>query len=192
MTDAAHNQHPEIRRPSYRDRTGPNRSSPLVDTECAGERKLARLRPAGVAFHNHRTFDPRRCYDATVPGQSDQPRIGHGTSKARGDGCSRSDSNGSSDINSVHCKCSGRRCHRGAYFRSRSLQLLPCRQTNKCIASDRGDRPDFQEIANTKGMTATALRVFLTASHPKMPNLILTPEQIADVTAYILSLREGR
>jgi hypothetical protein len=49
--------------------------------------------------------------------------------------------------------------------------------------------PSFQDIANTKGMTATALRVFLTTSHPKMPNLILTPEQIADVSAYILSLR---
>jgi hypothetical protein len=50
--------------------------------------------------------------------------------------------------------------------------------------------PNFQDIANTKGMTATALRVFLTTSHPKMPNLILTPEQIAEVTAYVLSLRE--
>ena len=52
--------------------------------------------------------------------------------------------------------------------------------------------PDFQDIANTKGMTATALRVFLTTSHPKMPNLILAPQQIADVSAYILSLRERR
>ena len=50
--------------------------------------------------------------------------------------------------------------------------------------------PNFQDIAKTKGMTATALRVFLTTSHPKMPNLILTPEQITDVAAYILSLRE--
>jgi mono/diheme cytochrome c family protein len=49
--------------------------------------------------------------------------------------------------------------------------------------------PAFRDIANTRGMTATALRVFLTTSHPKMPNLILTPEEIADVSAYILSLR---
>jgi cytochrome c551/c552 len=34
--------------------------------------------------------------------------------------------------------------------------------------------PGFRDIANTPGMTATALRVFLTTSHPKMPNLILT------------------
>jgi mono/diheme cytochrome c family protein len=52
--------------------------------------------------------------------------------------------------------------------------------------------PNFQDIANTKGMTATALPVFLMTSHPKMPNLILTPAQIADVSAYILSLRERR
>ena len=52
--------------------------------------------------------------------------------------------------------------------------------------------PSFQDIANTKGMTATALRVFLTTSHPKMPNLILTPEERSDVIAYILSLRDVR
>jgi cytochrome c len=50
--------------------------------------------------------------------------------------------------------------------------------------------PAFRDIANTRGMTATALRVFLTTSHPKMPNLILTPEEIADAISYILSLRD--
>jgi cytochrome c551/c552 len=49
--------------------------------------------------------------------------------------------------------------------------------------------PSFRDIANTRGMTERALRVFMTTSHPKMPNLILTPEEIADVSAYILSLR---
>jgi cytochrome c len=48
--------------------------------------------------------------------------------------------------------------------------------------------PAFRDIANTRGMTAAAIRVFLTSSHPKMPNLILTPEEIADATAYILRL----
>ena len=50
--------------------------------------------------------------------------------------------------------------------------------------------PDFRTIANTSGMTATALHAFLRTPHPKMPNLILTPEQSADVIAYILSLRD--
>jgi hypothetical protein len=48
--------------------------------------------------------------------------------------------------------------------------------------------PDFQTIANTAGMTATALRAFLQTPHPKMPNLILTPELSADVIAFLLSL----
>jgi mono/diheme cytochrome c family protein len=48
--------------------------------------------------------------------------------------------------------------------------------------------PAFGNIANTRGMTATTLRMFLTTSHPKMPNPIVTPEQMADVIAYILSL----
>jgi mono/diheme cytochrome c family protein len=50
--------------------------------------------------------------------------------------------------------------------------------------------PAFRDVANTRGMTATALRVFLTSSHPKMSNLVLTPEEIADVSAYILSLHD--
>jgi mono/diheme cytochrome c family protein len=52
--------------------------------------------------------------------------------------------------------------------------------------------PDFQAIANTPGMTATALRAFLQTPHPKMPNLILTPDQSADVIAFLLSLRDRR
>ena len=52
--------------------------------------------------------------------------------------------------------------------------------------------PAFRDIANTPGMTTTALTAFLTTSHPKMPNLILTPKEMADVTAYILSLRHHR
>ena len=52
--------------------------------------------------------------------------------------------------------------------------------------------PDFQTIANTPGMTATALRAFLHTPHPKMPNLILTPDQSADVIAFLLSLRDRR
>jgi len=52
--------------------------------------------------------------------------------------------------------------------------------------------PDFQAIANTPGITATALRAFLQTPHPKMPNLILTPEQSDDVIAFLLSLRDGR
>ena len=51
--------------------------------------------------------------------------------------------------------------------------------------------PAFRNIANTPGMTATALRLFLTTSHSKMLKPIVRPEQMADVIAYILSLRSA-
>jgi len=48
----------------------------------------------------------------------------------------------------------------------------------------------FEEIANTPGMTAAALNVWLTAQvHPAMPLLMLSSQQVKDVSAYILSLR---
>ena len=52
--------------------------------------------------------------------------------------------------------------------------------------------PAFREIANTPGMTAMALHAFFASPHPKMPNLILTQQEAADVIAYILSLRDRR
>ena len=69
-----------------------------------------------------------------------------------------------------------------------------CKACHMVEAKQRAPRlisigPAFREIADTRGITATSLRVFLTTSHPKMPNLILTPEETADVIAYILSLR---
>jgi mono/diheme cytochrome c family protein len=50
--------------------------------------------------------------------------------------------------------------------------------------------PDFRTIANTAGMTETALHLFLTHPHPRMPNLILSPQEQDDVVAYILTLRD--
>jgi mono/diheme cytochrome c family protein len=70
----------------------------------------------------------------------------------------------------------------------------PCHAVTAEQASQRtiAIGPDFQTIANTSGMMATALRAFLQTPHPKMPNLILTPEQSADVIAFVLSLRDRR
>ena len=51
--------------------------------------------------------------------------------------------------------------------------------------------PSFEEVAKTPGMTAAALAFWLTAhSHPTMPLLILSSQQVRDVSAYILSLRD--
>jgi hypothetical protein len=50
----------------------------------------------------------------------------------------------------------------------------------------------FRNIANTRGTTATTLRVFLRTSHPKILNPVLTPEQMAIVIAKIVSHRSNR
>jgi cytochrome c2 len=70
----------------------------------------------------------------------------------------------------------------------------PCHAVTAEQASQRtiAVAPDFQTIANAPGMTRTALRAFLQTPHPKMPNLILTPEHSADVIAFLLSLRDRR
>jgi len=49
--------------------------------------------------------------------------------------------------------------------------------------------PSFAAVANTHGMTRTALNVWLHTSHPTMPNLIIDPDRIGDVSAYIATLK---
>ena len=53
--------------------------------------------------------------------------------------------------------------------------------------------PRFRHVADTTGMTATALQVWMQTSHPTMPNIIVEPKDMRDIIAYILSLkgREG-
>ena len=50
----------------------------------------------------------------------------------------------------------------------------------------------FAEIANRRSTTAYRLRTFLRTSHATMPNYILTPGEIDDITAYIMGLRRRR
>ena len=60
------------------------------------------------------------------------------------------------------------------------------------LASPNPDAPSFTSVANTPGMTATALYVWLHTSHPTMPNFIIEPDTADDLVAYILSLRRKR
>ena len=48
--------------------------------------------------------------------------------------------------------------------------------------------PTFQSVADTPGMTELALTVWLQSSHPTMPNIILEPDDMRNVVAYIRSL----
>lgn len=49
--------------------------------------------------------------------------------------------------------------------------------------------PTFEAIANVPGMTAMALRVVLQNPHRQMPDLMLRPEDLHNVVAYILTLK---
>ena len=49
--------------------------------------------------------------------------------------------------------------------------------------------PRFREVADTPGMTGTALRVWMETSHPTMPNIIIEKQDMLNVIAYILSLK---
>jgi mono/diheme cytochrome c family protein len=49
--------------------------------------------------------------------------------------------------------------------------------------------PPFSAIAEVRGISAMALTVALLSPHRDMPNIMLDPNERADVVAYILSLR---
>ena len=50
--------------------------------------------------------------------------------------------------------------------------------------------PAFRDVANASTTTPLSLHVFLTTSHPTMPNLILSKKEVDDVVSYIMSLRK--
>jgi mono/diheme cytochrome c family protein len=50
--------------------------------------------------------------------------------------------------------------------------------------------PTFQSVADTPGMTELALSVWLQSSHPTMPNIILSQDDLRNVVAYIRSLEK--
>ncbi len=52
-----------------------------------------------------------------------------------------------------------------------------------------GIAPSFVDVAATRGMTQLSIQVFLRTPHDHMPNYVLSEKQIADVAAYIISLR---
>jgi cytochrome c len=49
--------------------------------------------------------------------------------------------------------------------------------------------PRFKDVAEQPGVTAMSLQAFLQSSHPTMPNIIIEPEDMQNVIAYILSLK---
>lgn len=59
------------------------------------------------------------------------------------------------------------------------------------VLSPAPEAPSFEEIAATPGMTAAALNFWLTAhDHPSMPRIKLSRDEVRDVSAYILDLKD--
>lgn len=52
----------------------------------------------------------------------------------------------------------------------------------------RSGAPSFVAISRMASMTELAIKVFLQTSHPTMPNIVLTPDEIDSMAAYIKGL----
>jgi mono/diheme cytochrome c family protein len=48
----------------------------------------------------------------------------------------------------------------------------------------------FREVADRPGITGTALAVWLQTSHPTMPNIVVEKQDMLNVVAYILDLKD--
>jgi tetratricopeptide (TPR) repeat protein len=59
-------------------------------------------------------------------------------------------------------------------------------------ASPNSKAPPFKRIANTPAMSITALTVWSRTMHATMPNLIIQPNDMDDLIAYILSLKDRK
>ena len=66
-----------------------------------------------------------------------------------------------------------------------------------CHVVDRGKpastltpAPPFPWIAKRPGATETSVTVWLSTSHPRMPNIMLSDAEIRQLSAYIISLRK--
>jgi mono/diheme cytochrome c family protein len=57
--------------------------------------------------------------------------------------------------------------------------------------SANADVPSFPEIANLEGQTAGAITARIMLPKHPMPTIPLTKSELADLAAYILSLRDG-
>ena len=57
------------------------------------------------------------------------------------------------------------------------------------LSSPRREAPPFERIAQVPGMTTTALTVALRTSHETMPNIMLEPKDLRDVTSHVTSLQ---
>lgn len=79
--------------------------------------------------------------------------------------------------------------HKGREFAQRV-----CAECHAVLPEDKtsptADAPTFKAIANTRGMSRTAIIVWFQSPHQKMPHLVLEADDLDNVIAYIHSLRD--
>lgn len=61
--------------------------------------------------------------------------------------------------------------------------------TSSAATSPLPEAPTFDQIANTPGMTRVALNAWLHSPHPSMPHIIVPPDKIDDLSAYLMTLK---
>lgn len=65
-----------------------------------------------------------------------------------------------------------------------------CHAVERSVAqSPNREAPSFVTVAETRGMTAMAIRAWLQSAHPTMPNLLVKAEDRDNLIAYILGLK---
>lgn len=79
---------------------------------------------------------------------------------------------------------------RGLAYAQQACASCHAVQAGQGVSLNRG-APAFTVIANTPGMTPTALNAWLHSAHASMPNLIVEPNDRADIAAYLETLRRA-
>jgi mono/diheme cytochrome c family protein len=79
---------------------------------------------------------------------------------------------------------------RGLAYAQQACASCHAVQAGQDVSPNSG-APAFTVIANTPGMTPTALNAWLHSAHASMPNLIVEPNDRADVAAYLETLRRS-
>jgi len=82
--------------------------------------------------------------------------------------------------------------HAGHHFAVGTCSPCHIVSPHQKLPSRFADAPHSRAIANAPRTTVIRLNIWLTNPHPRMPKLVLYPQEAADVIAYIPSLRERR
>lgn len=73
----------------------------------------------------------------------------------------------------------------------RRLVQARCSGCHSVEPGKAGVGPNFSGVAQMPSTTSLSLRAFLLTPHPTMPNYRLTPAEIDDIVAFLLSLRRS-